>query len=95
VIETDAKEFKIGVESELRKGEPLREVIENLEENKIKKGKKNTLLRLPAPHPLLDQNMKSYRHAPHVRPSVTLLQYYFKFLCCDIPGSAVEDEYAQ
>ena len=40
VIETDVKEFKIGVESELRKEDHFREVIERLKENLIKKGTK-------------------------------------------------------
>jgi len=33
VIETDVKEFKIGVENELRKEDHFREVIERLKEN--------------------------------------------------------------
>ena len=40
VIETDAREFKIGVENELRKEDHFREVIERLKEDSIKKGKK-------------------------------------------------------
>jgi hypothetical protein len=40
VIETDVKEFKIGVENELRKDQLFGEVIERVKENSIKKGKK-------------------------------------------------------
>ena len=40
MIETDVKEFKIGVENELRKEDHFREVIERLKEDSIKKGKK-------------------------------------------------------
>ena len=40
MIETDVKEFKIGVENELRKDKLFRDVIENLKEDLIKKGKK-------------------------------------------------------
>jgi hypothetical protein len=39
VIETDAKEFKIGVESQIRKDPHFREMIENLKGNFIKRGK--------------------------------------------------------
>ncbi len=40
VIETDIKEFKIGVENELRKNHIFRDVIEKLKEELIKKGRK-------------------------------------------------------
>jgi hypothetical protein len=40
VIETDVKEFKIEVESELRKDKHFREGIDTLKEDLIKKGKK-------------------------------------------------------
>ena len=40
MIDTYSKEFKIGVESELRKDKLFREVIERLKEDSIKKGKK-------------------------------------------------------
>jgi len=40
VIETNVKEFKIGVENELRKEDHFREVIERLKENLIKKSTK-------------------------------------------------------
>ena len=40
VIETDAKEFKIGVENKLRKDQLFREVIEKLRANLMKKGTK-------------------------------------------------------
>ena len=40
MIETDVKEFKIGVENELRKEDHFREVIERVKEDLIKKGKK-------------------------------------------------------
>jgi hypothetical protein len=40
VIETDVKEFKIGVESELRKDQLFGEVIERVKEDSIKKGRK-------------------------------------------------------
>jgi len=40
VIETEVKEFKIGVENEIRKDELFREVIERLKKNLIKKGTK-------------------------------------------------------
>ena len=40
MIETDVKEFKIGVENELRKEDHFREVIERVKENLIKKGTK-------------------------------------------------------
>jgi hypothetical protein len=40
VIETDVKEFKIGVENELRKEDHFREVIERVKENLIKKSAK-------------------------------------------------------
>jgi hypothetical protein len=40
VIETNVKEFKIGVENELRKDQLFGEVIERLKEDSIKKGKK-------------------------------------------------------
>jgi hypothetical protein len=40
VIETGMKEFKIGVENELRKAQPFREVIERLKENLINKSTK-------------------------------------------------------
>jgi len=53
VIETDVKEFKIEVESELRKDKHFRDVIERLKEELIKKSKNNTLLRLPDPHSLV------------------------------------------
>ena len=39
VIETDVKEFKIGIENELRKDKLFRDVIERLKEDSIKKGK--------------------------------------------------------
>ena len=46
VIETGVKEFKIGIENELRKDQHFREGIRTSKEDQIKK--ENTLLRLPA-----------------------------------------------
>ena len=44
MIETDVKEFKIGVENELCKEDHFREVIERLKEDSIKKGKKKCFI---------------------------------------------------
>ena len=43
MIETDVKEFKIGVENELRKDKLFRDVIENLKEDSIKRDRKEIL----------------------------------------------------
>jgi hypothetical protein len=40
VIETEVKEFKIGVENQLRNGRFSRDIIEGLKEKLIKKGTK-------------------------------------------------------
>jgi len=40
VIETEVKEFKIGVGNQLRNGRLFRDMIERLKENLIKKGTK-------------------------------------------------------
>jgi hypothetical protein len=50
MLETEVKEFNIGVENELRKDEHSQEVIETLEVTNSREERKNTLLRLHDPH---------------------------------------------
>ena len=50
VIETDVKEFKIGVESELRKEDYSGEVIERVKENLIKKSTKKYFITIASFH---------------------------------------------
>jgi hypothetical protein len=58
VIETEVKEFKIGVENQLRNGRFFRDMIERLKENLIKKGTKKYFITIAWPSAFSAKKMK-------------------------------------